>query len=137
MDNNWLEVVANPMLLILGQKGADTQMPVKIFKAFVQAILLFGSETWVVTPHIVRTLGGFHNWVAHSLTGKNPQWHPDVRCIYQPLIEDLEATILSLVEECTTRCHNTVSQYTTPWLVLDTCMGTERMVVSGLPMRWR
>ena len=28
------------------------------FKVMVQAVLLFGSETWVVTPHVGKALGG-------------------------------------------------------------------------------
>ena len=31
-----------------------------LYRAVVQATLLFGAETWVMSPMIGRTLGGFH-----------------------------------------------------------------------------
>ena len=33
-------------------------LSVFFFKSVVQAVLLFGAETWVVTPRMVRFLGG-------------------------------------------------------------------------------
>ena len=43
------------------------------YKAAVQAILLFGSDTWVVTPGISQILGSFHHRVAHRMRGMKPQ----------------------------------------------------------------
>ena len=43
------------------------------FKAIVQAVLLFGSETWVVTPRMGRVLGGLQDQVAQRLTGRLAQ----------------------------------------------------------------
>ena len=36
-------------------------MSVFFFKSVVQAVLLFGSEAWVVAPHMGRALVGFHD----------------------------------------------------------------------------
>ena len=52
------------------------------FKAVVQAVLLFGTETWVVTPHMGRVLGGFQDHVARRLTGRLPQRETDVNWEY-------------------------------------------------------
>ena len=41
---------------ILSREGADKRVLVKFFKAVVQAVLLFGEETWVRTPRIDRAL---------------------------------------------------------------------------------
>ena len=38
------------MTSILGQEGADPGVSGMFFKAVVQTVLLFGSETWVLTP---------------------------------------------------------------------------------------
>ena len=40
------------------------------FKAVVQAVLLFGAETWVVTPRMGQFLGGFQDLVVRQLTAK-------------------------------------------------------------------
>ena len=42
------------------------------YKATVQAVLLFGSETWNVTPVLLRSLEGFHVWAACCMTGMMP-----------------------------------------------------------------
>ena len=55
------------------QGGSELQVSVFSFKAIVQAVLLFGSETWVVTPRMGRVLGGFQDQVAQRLTGRLAQ----------------------------------------------------------------
>ena len=59
------------------QEIADVWMSVTFLKAVIQAILLFGLETWVVTPRIGRTLGGFHDRVVCRLTDKHPKRRTD------------------------------------------------------------
>ena len=67
-DNDWPVVVGNlkkswtkwaKMLRISGREGAKTWLSRTFFKAVVQAVLLFGSETWVMTPHMGRAMGLF------------------------------------------------------------------------------
>ena len=48
-----------------------------LFKAVVQAVLLFGSDIWVVTPCMVRVLGGFQDQVERRLMGRPPQLKTD------------------------------------------------------------
>ena len=40
------------------------------FKLIVQSVLLFGAETWEVTPRMGRVLGDFQNQVARRLIGR-------------------------------------------------------------------
>ena len=44
------------MTRILCREGVDPQVSVFFFKAVVQAVLLFGVETWVVAPSLLRIL---------------------------------------------------------------------------------
>ena len=76
-DNNWSAVVNNlarsrkvwiRMLRILSREGAAPQVSGFFFKAVVQAVLIFGAETCVVTPRMVKALGGFQTQVAIRLT---------------------------------------------------------------------
>ena len=41
------------------------------FKALVQAVLIFGSEIWVLTPRMGRSLGIFQRRVARRVTGRH------------------------------------------------------------------
>ena len=44
---------------ILIREGADKRVSGDFFKVVVQQVLLFGAETWVVTPRIERALNSF------------------------------------------------------------------------------
>ena len=46
------------MSRILSREGADPQVSGLFFKAVIQAVLIFGTETWVVTPRMGKSLGG-------------------------------------------------------------------------------
>ena len=51
----------------------------------VQATILFGTETWVVSPRIGKTLGGLHHRVALWLALMRPRWYMTGRWVYAPL----------------------------------------------------
>ena len=66
-DDNWTAVVrslslarsvCSSMTRILSRERAVMWVSVLFFKAVVQAVLLFGSETSVVTPCMGKDLGG-------------------------------------------------------------------------------
>ena len=76
-DDDWPAVVGNPqrrrkiwgpLLRILSREGADPKVSGHFFKALVQAVLLLGAETWVLTPRMERALSSFHNRVARRIT---------------------------------------------------------------------
>ena len=67
-DNDWSEVERNlwraqgnwgRLEKILGREGADRRTAGVFYMAVVQAVLLFGSETWILTPWLEKYLGGF------------------------------------------------------------------------------
>ena len=85
-DDNWPDVVKNMswaravwrrMMLILSREGAATQVSGFFFKAVVQAVMLFGLETWLVTPCMGKNLGGFQDQVARLLTVQLLRRTPD------------------------------------------------------------
>ena len=58
-DDDWPAVAGNlskarrswgKLQRILGREGATARIPGAFFKGVVQQVLLFGAETWVVTP---------------------------------------------------------------------------------------
>ena len=65
-------------------EGEDILTPGRFYLAVVQAILIFGSEMWVVTPHTGRALEGFHHKVARQIMGKHP-WVQDYESWKDPL----------------------------------------------------
>ena len=81
-DDDWPAVAGNlvkarkswgRLTRILSREGADKRVSGNFFKAVVQLVLLFGAETWVVTPRIERALESFMHGDACRITGRQPQ----------------------------------------------------------------
>ena len=75
---------------VLIREGAYTQSLGKIYLAVVQVVLLYWSETWVLTPRMQRVLDVFHNRVAHRLMGRKLRKGRDGGLVYL-LLEDAMA----------------------------------------------
>ena len=78
-DENWLTVILNlgkswavwiRMMRILSKEGARPRVYGFFFNDVVQSVLLFCVGTWVVTPRMVRVLGGFQYQVSRRTTGR-------------------------------------------------------------------
>ena len=91
LDDDWLAVVANMRKVqrrwelfssILGREGAEPRTYGNLYKVVVQANLLFGADTWVVSPIIGRNIGGFHHRVARRLTVMRPRQGTPGRWVY-------------------------------------------------------
>ena len=58
---------------MLGREGADDRTRGQLYLAVVQSVMLYRSETRVMTPHIGRVLSGFLHRVSHSIMGRQPR----------------------------------------------------------------
>ena len=67
---------------ILSREGVALRVSGFLFKSKVQLMLIFGAETWVVTPRMGQVLGGFQYQVAQWLTGRLPWRHNDEKWKY-------------------------------------------------------
>ena len=70
------------MLGILIREGARPRVSGFFSKSVVQSVLLFGADTWVVTPCTSRFLGGFQDQVARRPTGRLLQQRLDGKLEY-------------------------------------------------------
>ena len=78
-DDDWTTVAGNlrryhkswtHMNMILVEEGADPKISGLFFKAFVQVVILFGSEMWVLNPRMERALRIFQHRVVRQITGR-------------------------------------------------------------------
>ena len=85
-DDDWPAVAGNlakarkswgRMQEILRREGATPRISGNFFKAFVQQVLLFGAETWVVTPKMEQVLSAFLYGAARRLTGRQARREKD------------------------------------------------------------
>ena len=70
---------------ILSREGANKRVSGDFFKAVVQQVLLFGAETWVVTPRMERALNVFMHGAAIRITGRQPRRGWDRKWFYPSL----------------------------------------------------
>ena len=98
-DDNWPAVAGSlakarkswgRMQGILRRECATTRISGNFFKAVVQQVLLFGAETWVVTPNMERALSAFLHGAARRLTGRQPRRGRDGKWHYPSIEGDME-----------------------------------------------
>ena len=61
------------MSSIIGREGAYPRTLGNFYKAVFQYTLLFRAESWVVSPWVGSTLGGFHHRVSHWMEKIHPK----------------------------------------------------------------
>ncbi len=66
-------------------------------KATVQAVLLFGSETWKLSPLSLKSLEGFHIRAACRMAGMQPARNPDGTWTYPNSKEVLKTVRLKTI----------------------------------------
>jgi hypothetical protein len=122
---------------ILTRDGATPRVSGMFYKAVVQSILLFGSETWVVTNTMLKALESFHRRVARRIAGKQPY-----RCrrtdtwIYPPIDKALEEVGLYSVSHYIEKRQNTVADYVATRPIFDLCRQSEISTGSQSSRRW-
>jgi hypothetical protein len=80
-------LVSRPLL----KTGVSIRHVGYFYKAVVQAVLLYGSETWTITPRMLQTLNGFHHRMARRISGLMPTRQADDTWYYPPIEQALEA----------------------------------------------
>ena len=89
-DGNCLEMERNlwraqgkwgRMVKILVRDGSYKRTAGKFYVAVVQEVLLFGSETRVLTPRFDKSLEGFHHRSERQMAGMGTKRHPDGTCV--------------------------------------------------------
>ena len=81
------------------------------FKAVVQEVLIFGSETWAVPPCMGKALGFFQNQVSRRLTERITRRKLEGKWTYTSAEMAREEARLLTMEDYIRRCQNTVTQY--------------------------
>jgi hypothetical protein len=135
-DDDWPAVLRNMakarqrwayISRILRREGATPRISAMFYKAVVQTVLLFGSESWVLTPSMLGKLEGFHRQIARRLTGRSPVYlRSEGTWQYQPLGNAMEEAGLYSMNEYITRRINKLVDYVATRSIYTMCRETER-----------
>ena len=108
----------------------------EFFKAVVQQVLMFGAETWVVTPRMERALDSFMHGSAKQITGRQPRRGWDGKWFYPSLEGAMKEAGLKDIRTLINNRQNTVAQYIATRPLLDLCEGTNQIEGARVTRRW-
>ena len=77
------------ILKVLTKMGAMVQAHGMLYKAVEQMVILYGSESWVVTGAILKVLEGFHHRSSWRIAGMVDQRAEDVEWEYTPVFDTM------------------------------------------------
>ena len=103
----------------------------------MQQVLLFGAETWVVSPMMEWALSAFLHGAARRLTGRHPRRGRDGKWHYLSLEGAMKEAGLTDIHKSIQRRQNTVAQYIATRTLLDLCEGSRQREGARFTLRWR
>jgi hypothetical protein len=108
---------------VLRSEGIKTRAMWYFYKAIVQAILLYGSETWVVSDAHLRQFRSFHSGVGRHLTGRHIRPLEDGSWFCPPTVEVLEdaGAGLQTIDEYINGRRQTVRSFTRHRSLYEAC----------------
>ena len=144
-DDDWPEVVVNlgkahrswgQLSRVLGREGADPKVSRTFYTAVTQAVLLFGAETWVLTPRMEKALDNFQYRVARKITGRKLRQNKYEIWDYPRLAGAMREAVMVGIRTSITRRQNIVAQYIATRPILDLCEQATRRPGERESRRW-
>ena len=121
---------------VLRRENAPPRVSAKFYKAIVQSVLLYGSETWVLSPAVMARLEGFHIRAAYRMAkrhvprrGTNHQW------VYPSSEAVLEECGMHTIQHYIDVRRETIAKYVVGRSIFAECQGADRRRGS-VPRRW-
>jgi hypothetical protein len=113
---------------VLRADNASPRVCGMFYKATVQAVLLYGSESWNLTPSLLRRLEGFHVKAAWRMAAVNkPRKDAATGTWTYPVTEEvLEEVGLYSMEHYIRVRRDSIAQYIATRPILELCRGAER-----------
>ena len=92
--------------VILGWEGSEPKV-----SGVLQAVLLFGSETWILNPRMELYLGSFQHRVGRQIKRKQPRRRGEGGWDYPPLASGMEEAVFEDIGVFIQNRQNMVAQY--------------------------
>jgi hypothetical protein len=106
------------------------------YKATVQAVLLYRSETWSFSPSSVKRLEGFHIRAAWRMTGNRPKRNVDGSWMYPRSADVLTAAGLKTITHYMDVRQQTVANFIVNQPIYELCAGAVRKRGSPVQPFW-
>ena len=112
---------------ILTIDGASPRVMGYFYKAIIQTVLLYGSESWTLMGRMIGRLRSFHHRVARYITGRHIKELEDGTYFCPSMKEVLKAAGMETIEVYMDRRRNTVRKYAGTSAVYGRCIRSTAM----------
>ncbi len=121
---------------VLRSKNTPPFVAARFYQAIIQAILLYGSKTWVISWTTLAWLKGFHIHAAYQMAHKNkPRHGPQNEWVYPWLEDVLMECGMKTIEEYIQICRQMIAMYVATRLIFYECRQGE-CKRGAIPHRW-
>jgi hypothetical protein len=121
---------------VLWSKNVSPFVAARFYQAIIQAILLYGSESWVISRTAMAQLEGFHICVVYRMAKTNRPKRASNREWIYPRSEDvLKECGMRTMEEYILACRQTIAVYVATRPILNECRQGERKR-GAIPRCW-
>jgi hypothetical protein len=122
---------------ILTIDGASPRVMGYFYKAIIQTVLLYGSESWTLTGRMIGRLRSFRHRVARYITtGRHIKELEDGTYFCPPMKEVFNAAGMETIEVYTDRRRNTVRKYAGTSAVYGRCIRSTAMSTNVNKVVW-
>jgi len=121
---------------ILSKKSARPKAMATFYKAIVQSVLLYGSESWVLSKCMWRKLRSFHRRCARYITGRHIRENADGTWTCPGSASTLEEAGLWTIEEYIERRKATVMVYAGERSIYRRCKSSTPLASSVNQLVW-
>jgi hypothetical protein len=121
---------------VLRGENTAPRIAAKFYKAVVQAVLLYGSETWNLTNSALARLEGFQICAAYKMARKHwPKRGANGVWVYLTTADVLEECGMATIPAYIRSCRQMIAVYMATRPVFKACMEGERRQGS-MPRQW-
>jgi hypothetical protein len=121
---------------VLSSQGVNAKTMGYFYKAIVQAVLLYGSESWTLTEGTMNKLRSFHSRVARYLTGRHIRPNADGTWTCPSSAEVLEEAGLHTIDEYIQKRRDTVSRFVQNRPIYQQCLRSRALSTNVNKVVW-
>jgi hypothetical protein len=121
---------------ILSKEGTCSKSMASVYKAVVQAVLLYGSESWVLSLAMEKKLETFHRSCARFITGQHIRQNQDGSWTCPSSTGVLEQAGLWTIQRYIQRRRNTVIKFAQSTPLYQRCVHSQPLATSPNRLVW-
>jgi exonuclease III len=124
------------MSRVLAAEGASPKVMGYFYKAIIQAVLLYGSESWTLPDRIIKKFRSFHARVARYITGRHIRELEDGTYFCPPTVEVLNEAGLETMDEYMLRRRQTIRGFVRHRTIYETCLRSRALSTNVNKVVW-